>query len=346
VATWTLDLRDRTGGALVKAGVAFRSLSARWVLNGPGSIEVNLRHDADLGGATAGTAELQLLRDGVIVWAGPWLSSDVDPRARSLTITGEGLWWWFRRRLVTSDLVYTDTAQHTIARNLIAHTQAQTYGSLGIVAGTHTGATRNRSRFYCAAARPNVGEEVEALTQYENGFDFAINPATRAFDTWTPARRSSSGISLDGNEVDYLAWSEDVRDVATFVSAIGADECGAIVIDASDTTLANTYGRLHTAIDADDNDDTAGEVTEVANEALAATKRVRSDASIAFREGGTGAPAWADLVVGNTLLLSDNRGYSTFTNRELRMIEIGVNLDNGLPGVPVFTVELSREIAA
>ena len=344
MTTWRLDLRDRTGGALVKSDVAFRALTVRWVLNGAGSIEVDLRHDADLGGATAGTAELQLLADGAIVWAGPWLSSDVDPRARSLKLTGEGLWWWFRQRIVTSDLVYTDVAQETIAWNLLNHTQGQTYGSLAIVNGTHTGTSKTRRRVYCAAEAPNVGEEVEAFTEYATGFDFAIDPATRAFDTWTPSRKSSSGIALDGNSVDTLTWSEDVRDVRNFVTAIGANECGSIVVETSDTTLANTYGRLEVALDADDSDDTRGEVTEFATEQLRALKEPRFDGTITFRENGTGAPALADLIPGNTLTLTDNRGYSTFTTKTLRMVEVALALDNGLPGEGVYEVSLTSGV--
>lgn len=342
---WTLDVRDRIGSTLLKSDVDFRALTARWVLNGPGSLEVDLRHDADLGGAVCGEAEFQLKRNGVVVWAGPWLSSDVDPEARTLRITAEGLWWWFRRRVVTSDLLYTDTAQHTIAWNLLNHAQGQTYGSLGITNGSHTGTPKSRSRFYCAANVPNVAEEVEAFTTYEGGFDFEIDPATRTFKTWTPSRMSASGISLSGANVDELRWSEDMRDVSTFVTVAGANECGTILITSSDATLANTYGRLHTAADADDDDDTRGELTETANETLRARKRRRVDASIVFREGGTGAPAFADLIPGNTLTLSDSRGYSTFT-KTLRMIEVGVSLDNGLPGQAVFSLELAAGVAA
>lgn len=341
MVAYTLDLRDRTGGALLKADVPFRALTARWVLNGPGSIEVEFRHDVDLGGAVLGTAELQLKRAGVVIWAGPWLSTDVDPRGRRIRITGEGLWWWFRQRLVTTNLVYSSVNQHTIAWNLLNHAQGQSFGSLGITQGTHTGANKARNKFYCAAEAPNVAEQVEAITEYENGIDFAVNPATRVFDTWTPRRQSASGISLSGSTVDSLSWSEDIREVRNFVTAIGADECDSILVTASDTGLATTYGRLHGAIDAEDSDDTKGEVTEVANEGLASMRNPRFDASVTFREDGTGAPAFASLIPGNTLLLSDSRGYSTFTNKLLRMIEVAVSLDNGLPGQAVYGLELS-----
>jgi hypothetical protein len=343
---WTLDIRDRVGSTLLKSGVAFKSLTAHWVLNGAGSIEVELRHDADIGSALVGQAELQLLRNGTIVWAGPWLGSDVDPRGRRLRMNGEGLWWWFRRRVITSDLLYASTNQHQIAWNLLNHTQGQSFGSLGIIQGTHTGTNKARSRFYCKENVLNVAEEVEAFTQYDVGLDFNINPATRAFDTWSPSRRSSSGISLDGSSVDTLTWTEDMRDVLTYYTGVGDSDCGAVLATATDGTQANTYGRLQEAGDADDEDDTSGEVTEFATEALNSRKRPRFDGTVIFREGGTGAPAFSSLIPGNTLLLSDTRGYSTFTNKLLRIADVGVSLDEGLPNIAVFTLELTSEVGA
>jgi hypothetical protein len=346
VATYTLDIRDRVGGSLLKAGVEWKSLSAKWVLNGTGSIEVELRHDADISTAKMGQAELQVLRNGSIVWAGPWLTSDVDPKSKRLRITGEGLYWWFQKRVVTSDLLYSGVATHQIAWNLLNHAQGQTFGSLGIVQGTHTqvsGSAKNRDRFYCAANVPKVREEVDALTAYTNGIDFNFNPATRAFDTWSPSRQASSGIALTGSNTDTLTWSEDIHDTDTFVTAVGANECGSILVTSSDGTLANLYGRLHDAIDADDDDDTQSEVTEAADAELAAVKNPRFDANVTFRELGTaaGTPAFASLIPGNTLTLQDNRGYSTFGPKTLRMIEVTMHLDNGLPNQAIFELGLS-----
>lgn len=339
---WALDIRDRVGASLVKADVAFQALTARWVLNGAGSIEIDLHLQADIGGAAVGQNELQLKRSGTVVWAGPWVGTDVDPRGKRLRILGDGLWSWFRARVVTSDLLYSSVSDHAIAWGLLAHTQGQTYGSLGIVDGTATGTPTSRNRFYCSHERPNVAEELEALTALDDGFDFEIDPASRAFNTWHPQRKAASGISLDGTKVDEVTYVEDVRDQLTFVTGIGSDDCGPILVDVSDSTLANTYGRKQASIDADS--DTTSEVTAEANEELRAHKRPRMDARVLFREGGTGAPAWADLVVGNTLLLSDDRGYATFTNKVLRIVEKAVYLDNGLPGRPIIELALSSAV--
>jgi hypothetical protein len=341
MVAWTLDAYDRIGATLVKSGLAFEALTARWSLNAPGSLEVDFNVYADLGGAALGQNELQLKRAGTCVWAGPWLGSDVDARAKDLKVTAEGLWIWFRSRVVTSDLVYSGVEQHTIGWNLLNHTQGQTFGSLGITNGTANGTAHNRNRFYCAAARPNIGDEVEAFTELDDGFDFEIDPATRAFNTWAPQRKAASGITLDGTKVDRLTYTEDVRGQLTFVTGIGSDDCGPVIAEASDTGLANTYGRKHASVEPDL--DESSEVAAVAREELRAAKQPRFDASVIFREGGTGAPAWADLVVGNTLVLSDDRGYGTFT-KTLRIVEKAVHLDNGLPNQPVIELVLSSAV--
>jgi hypothetical protein len=343
VATWVLDLQNRIGTGMVQAAVGFERLTARWVLNGAGSLEVDLNVNADVGGGRPGQTEWQLKRDGTVVFAGPWNGTDVDPRGRKLRATADGLWWWFRRRVVDEDLVYTAVDQQDIAWALLAHTQAQTYGSLGITQGAHTGADVARDRFYCEPERANVAEAVEAFTEYDDGFDFEVDPAARTFKTWTPYRMAASGLTLDGDNVDELTYTEDVRDMLTFVTGIGSDDCGPIIVDVSATSIADDYGRRQAGVDTDDDDST--QITSVANELLRAEKRPRFDAKVIFRDDAPASPAWADLVVGNTLTLEDDRGYATFSET-LRIVERAVTLDNALPNVAFIELTLSSAVAA
>jgi hypothetical protein len=339
---WTLDVYDRIGASLVRANLDFQALSARWVQNGAGSLEVDFDLYANIGGALPGQNEFQLKRAGVTQWAGVWRQSDVDAKAKNLKITCEGIWGWARRRVVTSDLIYSGLSQHTIAWNLLNHTQGQTFGSLGITNGTANGSPINRDRYYCAAARPNIGDEIEAFTQLDDGFDFEVDPATRAFNTWNPQRKSASGIALDGTKVDTVRYVEDTNDLETFVSAIGADDCGPVIADLNDGTQANLYGRMHAAIEPDLGSEK--DLAAAGREELRSHKRPRFDATVTFREGGTGAPAWSSLTLGNTLTLQDDRGYATFGPSTLRMVEKAVHLDNGLPNQAVFELVLSSAV--
>jgi hypothetical protein len=342
LSAWQLDIWTRDGGTLIKEGVDFRSLSARWVLNGAGSIQVELGTSTDIGTAAVGKHEFQLKRQNVVEWVGPWLGTDVDAKKKTLKCNGEGLWSWFRDRVVTLNLLKTAVNQQQIAWDLINHAQGQADGQLGVTKGTHNGSSITRNRFYCADERPNVADEVEAFTELNTGFDFEIQASDRTFDTWQPSRKAASGISLDGNKVDAVTYVEEVRGMKNVVTAISADECGPLVLDESNATLRAAYGRRHGVIEPDLDEE--AEVQAAAREELRSLQNPRFDATVFFREDGTNAPAWSSLVVGNTLLLSDDRGYATYTNKVLRIMEKAVHLDNGVPNKVFIELVLSSAV--
>ncbi|HXF72686.1 MAG TPA: hypothetical protein VNO79_08785 [Actinomycetota bacterium] len=343
MAVWRLDLYDRVGATLKKQGLPFLACSARWVLNGPGALEADFDLYADFGAELPepGRHELKLLRDGVVVWAGPIWEADVDPDQETVKLTAEGLWSWLRSRVVTENLHYTSVAQQEIAWGLIAHTQAQTDGALGLVQGAHSGSSVARTRHYCGRDRPNIADAVEAFTALDDGFDFEIDPATRAFNTWSPQRKPATGIALDGTKVDLMPYRLSARDLVTYVTGRGEGDCAPILADVSDATLAASYGRRQVAVDV--RGDTTAEVQAEAREELRAGKRVRHDQEIRFRDGGTGAPAWSSLELGGTLMVSDDRGYATYS-KTLRIVERSVLLTNETPTVAYVGLVLSSAV--
>ncbi len=344
MATWQLDLYDRIGSTLVQADLPFRRLTARWVLNGPGALEADFRRDDDLGGLVLGANELHLKRDGTTVWAGLALDADVNPDEhgdKAVKITADGLWCHLADRIVRSDLIYTGVNQQQIAWNLIAHTQSQTNGALGFVQGTHTGANVARDRYYCASERPNIRDAIEDFTSFDDGFDFELDPATRAFNTWSPQRKTALGITLDGTVLDTMPYTASARDLRTYITGIGNNDCGPILQEASDLTLAGTYGRREASIDTQT--DTASEVQAEANEELRSSKRVRHDMTITFRDGRAGTPAWGTYHPGDVLTVTDDRGFATYT-KLLRISEIAVHLDNATPTVAHVDLVLSSAV--
>src|SRR3990170_8305978 len=160
--TWSLDLYN-LGGTAVAIGTEFRRVVARRRLNEPGAIEIELPWDATRSDWAVGERDIEVVRDGTTWWLGRLWHLRGNARARTVGAQGQGLLSVLRRRIVTSDLQYTSIAQHQIAWNLIAHTQAQADGGLGLTQGTHTGSTTNRSRNYCANEAPNVGAAIADL---------------------------------------------------------------------------------------------------------------------------------------------------------------------------------------
>jgi hypothetical protein len=346
VASWTLDVYNRTGSTLVQADIPFRGLAARWELNGAGSLEADFALEAaGLTAAAVGQHELQLKRNGTTVWAGPLLQTDVDPQGRTVRFAAQGLLSWLGSRVVTTDLYYNAVAQQTIAWNLISHTQGQANGSLGLVQGTHTGTSKTRTKAYCGLyERPNVLEELLKFTGYDDGLDFDIDPATREFDTWYGSRGAASGLTLSGTNLDELTYVESAAEMVTYATAIGEGDCKPNVQDhVAPGSEPTTYGRRHAVVDVEDT--ITADILAQAKELVNAGKRTRFDASVAFREGGTGAPAWGSWAVGDTLTLTDNRGYSNFS-RTLRIAGWSVALDRGLPGIAYVQMDLTSAVGA
>ena len=329
MATWRLDSHD-LGGTLVKRGLSFERLTARWVLNSPGSIEVDFGlYDLAPADLQPAEHELRLLRDGVVVWGGYAWDCDVDVDARTVRFVGEGYASALRYRRVTSNLIYTvpplpaPLTQQDIAWNLISHAMSQSDGDLGFKRGTHVGGNVTRKRAYCANERPEIYAAIEEFTQYDDGLDWEID-ASKRFNTWQPQRKAASGITFNGQNVDSISYSNQGRDILTYVTAIGEGECTPPLADVSAPAQAAKYKRRHGVVEARTSD--LAEVTAQANEELRARKRPSWTARIAFRENAASAPPWGSYHVGDTFTLTDDRGYATF-NVTLRILEIALTLE-------------------
>ncbi len=344
MATWRLDLYNRIGSTLVTTGLPWKSLQAKWVFNGPGSLEVDSYIDANFGATLprAGQHEFRLFRDSTAVWAGPLWTVDVDADRHTVRFTAEGLLSWLKSRVVTSDLIYTSTNQQAIAWNLIAHTQGQTDGALGLVQGTHTGANIARKRFYCASERPNIYDALMDFCDLDNGLDIEIDPATRAFNSWNTQKKVATGLAFTGNNVDTLTWVEDSRDQLTYITGVADEECQPYLSDVSASAIAAVYGRRQDRLDVHQTDH--GEVDERTREELRARKHPRWDATVTYRDGQALAPAWATPDIGGTCTLADDRGYSTFGPISLRILSKTLFLDDNQPGLANVELALASAV--
>lgn len=332
MTTWRLDLLD-LAGTVLESDVVYSDLQAKWVLNGPGYFEAVLPWESASTDWEAGERELRLYRDATRIWGGHlWHAAGNGPE-RTFAVDGSGYYSVMRHRVVTSDLIYADVADVTIAWNLIAHTQAQTDGDLGITNGSHAGTDRHRDRAYCALERPSISEGIEELSQMDDGFDWEISE-TKVFNTWSPRRGTSSGVTFTGADEIRFDWEDDAQEAASYVSAIGQDDCAPRIIDVSDAAAIARFKRLHSVVEADTNK--RSEVTAEANEELRQRKRSMQRANLTYDlEYG---PAWGTIGLGDTVDVSLADGPATF-DRTYRVVEMALQLEDPDKGYMSLTLD-------
>lgn len=328
MTTWALECRQLDGTA-IDTNVVNRDLEAKWVLRGQGLIDVSFNWDdvdpTDWG--EAGSREIRLLRDAARVWGGYSAYHGGNGPQRSFSIQGAGYYSRLRRRHVQTDLIYSDVAQETIAWNLIAHTQAQADGDLQITNGTHAGTSRTRDREFCALERPNIAEAIESMAELDSGFDFEISP-TKVFNTWAPRRGTGASVyTFDGTDEFEFTWEDDANEAASYVDALGEDDCNPRVASVSDATAISTYGRLEYVANADTN--RKSEVTSEANEHLRQRKVGMRSATLTY-DLALG-PVWSTLNplshLGSKVTVDLAAGPATFT-RDYRIVEFSLSLED------------------
>lgn len=318
MTSWVLDIHDINAGSPRLASAPIMDMSFGYVINGPGGFEatIPLGHSA----ATklnfkVGARELRVKRNGVLVWGGYLWGTRVDlasPNPPSLVIRGEGYSSRLRSRFVMSDLRYDDVAQHTIARNLVTHTQAQGSGDLGIsTGGSHTGGSVVRDRSYCLADHENIYESIDELVEMDDGIDWEIGPAPdfatdKQMRTHQPRKgtNKTGSVTVNQAEASTIGYEESGDAVISRMITIGGGgDCNPAEADASDSTALSDYGLMQ-GIDSIESDRLI-DVTRYNAEQLRLRKVPQFTAQILVHESNF---AWGDLVVGDTFTISSNRG--------------------------------------
>lgn len=168
-----------------------------------------------------------VLIDGFIVWA-----RNRRPQ-QPIGLQGATLGSLLRRNRIITDITYTATDQHTIARGLVSAMQAQPGGDVGIAVGsTLSGVLRDRT--YYAYERKNIGDALQQLAEVDNGFDWAIDIAwvagvpTKSLTLSYPRRGrigTSTGLVFESGK-NLLGYdiTEDGTRSARSVDAFGSGD--------------------------------------------------------------------------------------------------------------------------
>lgn len=142
-----------------------------------------------------GATELSVKLPGVAdpIFQGPiWDLQGAGSTANMVRLICHDLESLFWDRYIEEDLTYSNVDQHTIAWNLIAHTQAQTGGDLHIDSG-FTASGTDRTRVWYFDEHPNIYELLNSFRGVIGGFDWTIKPLAgnrREFQAFTPHRGS------------------------------------------------------------------------------------------------------------------------------------------------------------
>jgi len=319
MVTWQVDLYALNGVSPTVSAVPFRKLNCNWVLNSPGALTFDCNFadvsDTDF---VPGARELKLLRNGTLVWGGylwmahakPW-----DRKGGVVTFTAQGYASRLRKRMVTSDLVYTDTADSTICWNFINHVQGQTDGNMGFTDGADVGTSATRDFAMCVGDYGNVYDAITELSGTDDGFDWVVNEA-KAFKTWHPDRGAASGITVSGSNLMSFDYDKDATNMATYVTGVGTDDCSPYTF--SDNANSSTYGRLDMVRDVESN--SLRFITHQTKLELKHRKAPIWRADATYAEGASGTPSWAGYDIGDTLTATNSDGYSTFS-KTLRVVE-------------------------
>jgi hypothetical protein len=139
------------------------------------------------------------------------------------------------------DVQYLVGSQQTaIAWDLIEDSQAHTGGDLGIIQGTLSGGITRPRQVYKTYDGKYVLEAIQDFSELEDGFDFWIDPATRAFHAIWPRPQVNRGLHLVyPQHISSYAVTYYGKYVRNRVMVQGPDPSYVV---ATDTTSLATYG--------------------------------------------------------------------------------------------------------
>jgi len=222
------------------------------VLNGPGKCDISTspnpvtdswRNKISTDYLKPGRSTIYIEKDGVIVGAYILWELFVIYPANRIRLIGEGLWSYFRKRVIETTVEFSGTDQFLIAKNLIDTALNKTGGNIVNMSttGTSTSSGITLDRSYYGYQRRFVGEAIEDLADRENGFDFEIDtewvpnssPPTisNTYRQYYPKKGTTALVvfDLDAN-LTRLQWQQKAQKFVNKLYMVGAGS-------ADDTTL-------------------------------------------------------------------------------------------------------------
>lgn len=199
-------------------------------------------------------SEVWIRRESEMVFAGPVVAWNPTRTAQGvqIQIAARDLWHYVSRWYVepnpvsqTERLDFIGVDQYEIARGLIDYYQALPYGSVGIDTSDTSLSGVTRTARYLKAEGHNIAERIEELGERIGGFDFYIDPATRALVMGSPIGIETSVVADVLNLEDLsLAMSVGPGDVVSEAYGLSDAEGGTLISHQSDLDTRQTFGRF------------------------------------------------------------------------------------------------------
>lgn len=187
VADYRMETRSKDG--TYKAWIPFRNLQGEWFLNKADQIRFDIPiHHPNISYDTIYPArdEIWVYRNNTLIFSGPLWDMTASSDQGSWTCSAGGLESYLDHRRIDWDY-NVKMAGADIAWDMINQTQALTDGQLYITRGT-VPTTPTVSLTHTRAEGAMIFDEIDKLAQSDEGFDWEINPATRAFNAWSPRK--------------------------------------------------------------------------------------------------------------------------------------------------------------
>lgn len=170
--------------------------------------------------------EIRLYRNGTVVQMGPIIGVQTQGPTVNIVCRAAGYYLKYMF-IVVENLQLTNVDQYTIGKRYVDDWQALDYGNFGLdTSGIGTSGIPRSVHMHGDEA-PNVLRKLELLADNLNGFEFYVDPITRAL-VFTQRRGSdkSADVIIDSRAIvsPNTHFSVAFEDYANAAIAIGADQ--------------------------------------------------------------------------------------------------------------------------
>lgn len=287
--------------------------------------------------------QLKLFRDDTLIGAGEinYLGLNFEGDSVSLDVQAVGWLEWFAYRLTGvavegGDWYYDAVDAGQIAASLITTSQAAS--SFGVTIGSiQPSVPRDRKTY----ANDNIRDEIVALSEVDNGFDFEFTP-DKVFNVYYPkigTRRNDITFTFPGN-IQKLTFNRDGTLMANKVYAVGSgfgtERYQSVVEDA---TSQASY-RIREKMFVYNNVSDTNTLTEHGNEELRVRRSFLDVPEITLM--GDSGPSFGSYKIGDEVQLDITERTEAFgsLNDWFRIEEIDLSIDEN--DVETVRIKMSR----